>query len=197
MLGHAQRSLRTAIAQRSKGRIELLERQAGGGAVLSGPWLVSASIVLPYGHPLLCESVAGCYRWLGQLHAAALAEFGVSVRALPPQQLPLANAMMDVRTVDWACFGSLSPWEVVGTDCRKLVGLAQRRRHTGVLLVAGTLLGVSDWRLLCEVMGYPEDEALLRQRTVTCEELAGRTIAPADFASVLAKLIGDALTSNE
>ncbi len=64
------------------------------------------------------------------------------------------------------------------------------------MLVAGTLIGATDWRLLCEVMGYPEDEAVLRCRTVSGEELAGRSIEPERFASVLAQLIGSSLASN-
>lgn len=197
MLGNAQRSLRNVIEQRINGRVELLDREAGGGAVLTGPWMVSTSIILPYGHPRLCDSLVGCYRWLGQLHAAALAEFDVPAYALPAQALPLANAMIDVRTVTWACFGGLSPWEVVDADYRKLVGLAQRRRHAGVLLVAGTLVGATDWRLLCDVMGYPEDEAILRRRTVSGEELAGRLIEPEAFASALTQLIENALAPND
>ncbi len=197
MLGNAQRSQRKVIEQRVNGRVELLDREAGGGAVLTGQWMVSASIILPYGHPLLEDSLVGCYRWLGQLHAAALAEFGVTAYALPAHDLPFANAMIDVRTVNWACFGGLSPWEVVDADYRKLVGLAQRRRHAGVLLVAGTLVGATDWRLLCDVMGYPEDEVILRRRTVTCEELAGRLIEAGAFASALARLIDNSLASND
>jgi lipoate---protein ligase len=197
VLGNAQRSLRHVIEQRIDGRVELLERQAGGGAVLTGPSMVSTSIVLPHGHPLLGDSLVGCYRWLGQLHAAALAEFDVPAYALPAQSLPLAHAAIDVRTVKWACFGGLSPWEVVDAGYRKLVGLAQRRRHAGVLLVAGTLVGATDWRLLCDVMGYPEDEIVLRRRTVSCEELAGRSIEPEAFASALARSIGNALESSD
>lgn len=196
MLGQAQRSLRNGVEQRIDGRVDLLERQAGGGAVLTGPWMVSASIVLPQRHPLLCESLVGSYRWLGQVHAAALAEFGVPAHALPPQALPLANAMLDVRKVNWACFGGLSPWELVDADYRKLVGLAQRRRQAGVLLVAGTLVGATDWRLLCDAMGHPQDEAILRRRTVSCEELAGRLIEPERFAAALTQLIDNTLGLN-
>jgi lipoate---protein ligase len=195
VLGNAQRSLRNIVEQRINGRVELLDRQAGGGAVLIGPWMVSTSIVLPYGHSLLGDSLVGCYRWLGQLHAVALAEFRVPAYALPAQALPGANAIIDVRTVSWACFGGLSPWEVVDAGYRKLVGLAQRRRHAGVLLVAGTLIGATDWRLLCDVMGHPEDEAVLRRRTVSGEELAGRLIEPERFASVLTQLIDGSLSS--
>lgn len=197
MLGNAQRSLRDVIGQRINGRVEVLERKAGGGVVLTGPGMVSASIVLPHGHPLLCDSLVGSYRWLGQLHVAALAELGVPAHALPAQALTLANAMMDVRPVRWACFGGLSPWEVVDEGYRKLVGLAQRRQRSGVLLVAGTLVGATDWRLLCDVMGHPEDEAVLLRRTVSCEELAGRVIEPEEFASALTRLISNSLATND
>ncbi len=158
--------------------------------------MVSASIVLPYGHPLLCDSLVGSYRWLGQLHVAALAEFSVLAYALPPHAVRLANAMITAPTVRWACFGGLSPWEVTDTGYRKLVGLAQRRQRSGVLLVAGTLVGATDWHLLCDVMGHPEDEAALLRRTVSCEQLAGGPIEPARYASVLTRLIGESLASN-
>jgi lipoate-protein ligase A len=165
----------------------LLVRESGGGAVLAGPWLVSASLVLPHGHPWLRDGLIDSYRRLGQLHATVLSEFGVPARALPPHELPRAHEAGAARTVEWACFGSLSPWEVVNAEGRKLVGLAQRRRQAGVLLVAGTLVGAVDWPLLCEAMGQPQDETLLRQRTVSCEEQAGPPIAPEQFARALAQ----------
>ncbi|MBW6495982.1 MAG: ligase, partial [Burkholderiaceae bacterium] len=168
----------------------------GGGAVLAGPWMVSASIALPTGHPLLGETLAGSYRWLGEVHAGALGQMGVPARALPPQEIAGANAALRIRSVGWACFGALSPWEVVAADGRKLVGLAQRRKQAGVLLVAGTLVGATDWGLLCEVMGHPEDEAVLRRRTVAAAELAGGPIAPEAFATVLTRLLDSALGSS-
>jgi lipoate-protein ligase A len=197
VLGNSQRPLRSLIEQRIAGRVELIEREAGGGAVLTGPWMVTTSIVLPHGHPLLGDGLLDCYRWLGQLHAAALAELGVPACALPAPALSHAHAMSDVRSVHWACYGGLSPWEVVDAAYRKVVGLAQRRRQAGVLLVAGALVGATDWHLLCDVMGHPEDEAVLRRRTVSCEELAGRSIEPDALASALARLIDDSLASSD
>ncbi len=158
--------------------------------------MVSASVVLPYGHALLCDGLVASYRWLGQLHVAALAEFDIPGYALAPEDLALANAAIDVRKVKWACFGSLSPWEVVDADYRKMVGLAQRRQRSGVLLVAGTLVGATDWRLLCDVMGHPDDEAVLLRRTVSCEQLTGGTIEPAKYACVVTRLVNKALASN-
>jgi len=168
-------------------------RESGGGAVLTGPWLVGASVVLPYGHPWVSDSLIGSYRRLGHLHVEVLKEFGVSARVLPPQELPQADDSNGVKTVDWACFGSLSPWEVVNAEGRKLVGLAQRRRRTGVLLVAGTLIGAVDWSLLCAAMGHPQHESMLQRRTVTAQEIVGRHLEPERFASALMRWLERAL----
>ena len=53
----SQRALRDGIGGRLHGRAELLVRESGGGAVLTGPWLVSASVVLPLAHPWLCDGL--------------------------------------------------------------------------------------------------------------------------------------------
>ena len=37
--------------------------------------------------------------------------------------------------------------------------------NTGLLLVAGTLIGSADCSLLCEAMGHPDDASTLRQRS--------------------------------
>ena len=190
VLGCAQRSLRPAIERRAAGVVALVERPAGGGAVLAGPWMVSVSIVLPSGHPLLRGTLIDCYRWLGRLHVEALAECGVPGRALPPHELRRADAALGASAVSWACFGALSPWEVAAPDGRKLVGLAQRRQRDGVLLVAGTLIADPDWSLLCGVMGHPEDEATLRRRSVSCQALAGGPIEPRPLAAALERLVG-------
>lgn len=189
VLGCAQRSLRPAIERRAGRVVALVDRPAGGGAVLAGPWMVSVSIVLPSGHALLRGNLIDCYRWLGQLHVEALAECGVPCRALPPQELRGADAAFGASAVSWACFGALSPWEVVAPDGRKLVGLAQRRQRDAVLLVAGTLVADPDWPLLCGVMGHPEDEAALRRRSVSCRALAGGAIDPLRVAAALERMI--------
>lgn len=185
VLGCSQRRLRLDLEQRNGGRAELLERDSGGGAVLTGPWLVSASVVLPPAHPWVCDSLIDSYRHLAQVHVAALSEFGVAGRAVPPREVPRANAAGATRITDWACFGTLSAWEVVDAGGRKLVGLAQRRRTAGVLLVAGTLIGPADWWLLCDVMGRPQDASMLRTHTACGREIAGGPIEPERFASVL------------
>lgn len=194
VLGSSQRALVARMVPMPS--LEVLLRESGGGAVLTGPWLVSVSLVLPPGHAWLGQGLLESYRRLGQLHAEALAELGMAASALPPahiQDMQDALAKQGLPAVDWACFGTLSPWEVVNAGGRKLVGLAQRRRQQGVLLVAGTLVAQPDWGLLCTAMGQPHAETPLRQRTVACEQLLGRPLAPATWREVLARRLTQAL----
>lgn len=169
-----------------------MARESGGGAVLTGPWLVSASVVLPPGHPWLRAGLLEGYRQLGQVHTAALAELGIAAQTLPPSAVALVNERPG-EPVEWACFGSLAPWELIDAQGRKLVGLAQRRQQTGVLLVAGTLVATPDWQLLCDAMGQPQDAPSLRRRTVSCEALAGRPVAAQVLASTLQQTLMQAL----
>jgi lipoate---protein ligase len=196
VLGCSQRGLREDVAHRLGDRATLVQRDSGGGAVLTGPWLVGTSVVLPPGHPWVCDGLIDSYRRLGQLHVAALGEFGVPARALSPQALQGANDSCGTAAVDWACFGGLSAWEVVSADGRKLTGLAQARRESGVLLVAGTLIGSADWTLLCDAMGHPDDEAALRRCTVSGSQIAGRQIEPGRFASALMRHLNRALRAS-
>lgn len=155
--------------------IEVLLRESGGGAVLAGEWMLSVSLALPNGHPWLGRGLLESYRCLGQWFVRMLCEQGVPGRALPPAEVPAQQAALialGLPVLEWACFGSLSPWEVVDARGRKLVGLAQRRSQTGVLLVAGLLVTEPPWGRLCEGLAWEGDEAVLRQRTVNCGSLA-------------------------
>ena len=181
-----------AAQQRLEGRAELVTRESGGGAVLAGPWLLGVSVALPHGHRWLGEGLLQSYRHLGQLHAEALADLGLAAQSVPPSTVAEANDRLG-RTADWACFGSLSPWELVDAQGRKLVGLAQRRRQSGVLLVAGTLIATPDWRLLCQAMDQAQDEALLRRRTVSCQALAKGPVPAQALVPVLQQALARAL----
>ena len=57
----------------------------------------------------------------------------------------------------WACFGGYSAWEVV-VGRQKIVGLAQVRKRTGTLLVAGLLLERPHWEWLGEVLQKPPSD---------------------------------------
>ena len=148
ILGASQHKLLPALAPQG---IELVARRAGGGAVLAGPWMLSASVLLPPGHALARGGITRGYEWIGTHFAAVLQALGVPAQPAPHKR--------DAGALAWACFAGVSPWEVL-LDGRKIVGLAQRRSRTGVLVAAGLLLDAPDWPLLCAVMGRPRHECV-------------------------------------
>lgn len=192
VLGCSQRALHAQVAGSLPPGLDLVQRPSGGGAVLTGPWMVGVSVVLPVQHPWVRTGLVDSYRELGLLHAAVLAGLCIPSRALPPDEVAQANAALGA-SVDWACYGSLAPWELIDARGRKLVGLAQRRQRTGILLVAGTLNQVPDWPLLCTALGHPGDAPAMRRRTVACEELAERPPSAAALAARLEHALAQAL----
>jgi lipoate-protein ligase A len=191
VLGCSQRALHERLHAAPGGLpMEVLLRESGGGAVLAGPWMLGLSLVLPVEHPWLAQGLVDSYRPLGRLCAEALNGPGGTVQALAPQQVQSTEAALVARglpALQWACFGSLSPWELVDGQGRKLVGLAQRRRQTGVLLVAGILLAPPPWERFCAALGRAEDAEVLQQRTGPCVPAAGSALDAGTMAAALAR----------
>ncbi len=187
VLGRAQHALLPAL---DSSRFRVVTRSSGGGAVLVGPWMVGASVVLPAGHRLLPPgAIADSYRWLGELFVEVLARHGVAAESMPRERTWKAPTGLA-----WACFAGMSPWEVVIGE-RKLVGFAQRRNRHGVLLVAGALLAPVPWALLCEAMRQPAAQAAaLAAATIDASQALGRPLPLADFTADVAAVLGDALT---
>lgn len=192
VLGCSQRALCAGVAPRLPLDVGLMVRESGGGAVLSGPWMISVSVTLPPDHGWVMGGGLEGYRQLGRVHATALAALGIDTVAVPPGGVTQANQRLG-GGVPWACFGSLAPWELTDLAGRKLVGLAQRRQRHGVLLVAGTLCHRPDWSLLCDALGCPGDAAVLHRRTVACDALAGRPLAAGALAVRLRRALADEL----
>jgi len=167
IFGCSQRALYARAVERADATCDLIVRRAGGGAVLTGPWMLTVSVVLPPDHPRLKSGFVELYRWFGELHAKALRRLGVPAEAISPARrdtLPADPAL------DWACFANLSPWELLAGG-RKIVGLAQCHGRNGVLLTSGTLVRTPEWWLLVNALGYPPGaEDALRTRTSACEE---------------------------
>lgn len=189
VLGRSQHGL---LASLDTTRHRIIERAAGGGAVLVGPWILGCSVALPVAHPLLDgASIADSYRWLGEIFVAAFAAHGVAAISVARAQTWKAP-----HHLAWACFAGMSPWEVaVGT--RKLVGFAQRRSRHGVLLVAGALLAPVPWQLLCEALQRPASEALeLASGTIDASAVLGRRLLEEDFADTVVRLLGRVLESD-
>ncbi|MDO4904373.1 MAG: ligase [Lautropia sp.] len=184
ILGRSQHRL---VLPEGSGLLPLVKRGAGGGAVLVGPWLLSASLVLPPDDPrVLSVSITDSYRWLGEAMVATLAELGVVAHAVAPEARVPAPA-----DLSWACFAGVAPWEVVVDDPasgrpRKLIGFAQRRSRHGVLLAWGMLLSTSPWAMLAERLGVPMTGAdELAAATVGLDTLLPAPIGADDFLSRL------------
>lgn len=190
VFGCAQAALHDEAVRAAHTDCELVQRRAGGGAVLVGPWMLSSSVVLPPGHRLLANGTVSSYRWLGVLHAGLLRDFGVAAHALPPDEVARRSAD---PALAWACFGGLSPWEVVA-DGRKIVGLAQLRGRHGVLLTTGTLLDRPDWALLCRALGRPQEDAgRLAAVTTSCADRLGSSVHTETLAGALQQMLADVL----
>lgn len=187
VLGCSQRRLLAEVDAHTD--LEVLLRESGGGAVLTGPWMLGLSVALPPDHPLVSSSPVGSYRWLGEAIAQTLQGCGVPADAVAPQDLRARVATDAPTGPDWACFGGLSPWEVLSRG-RKIAGLAQVRRAHGVLLVGGVLLDRSPWALLCETLARPAHEAQqLADITTCCRAVAGPAFDRAIFEQRLARTL--------
>lgn len=197
VLGCAQRKYLEDTRTRWPADWPLLQRPSGGGAVLTGPWMVGCSVALPLTHPWVQGRLPDSYRALGQLYVEVLAEWGMDVYALPAEEVAPANARLG-PTVDWACYGSLAPWEVIDrAQGRKLVGLAQRRQRGGILLVSGALVSPVDWALLCHALGQAQDEPALQRRTVDGSQLTPQAPSAAQLAARLRQALTQALQIEE
>lgn len=203
VLGFAQRLRSAQVVDRARAAtagVEVIERRAGGGLVLLDDGMLSLAVAVPLPHPLIADDITTSYRWLGERLARGLWAIGVS-RA---RSVGVAEARADaasLRGVEGgelprlACYGSLSPYEVV-VGGAKLAGLAQVRRRHGVLFQAGLLLR-NQARLADFVVARSESErAALRRhlavRTVGLADLLDPVPDPAGLAAALERsLIAD------
>ena len=179
----------------------LYHRRAGGAAVLVGPHLLGLDVLLPAGHPLALPDLVESYRWLGETWVATLRELGIETRAVTPTE---AHTLRDrlkqpaIRERESilrrACYGSLSPYEVVATDKNlKVVGLDMIRRRAGTLLQAGVLLHW-DTQKLAAILGHtPEEQTILREglreRAVGLDILSRRVIPAAKLIATFERIL--------
>lgn len=131
VLGAAQRELWCESA------LPVHVRASGGGAVLSGPWLLRAAVQLPSDHALVQRGPAAAASQFGDVHRRWLQAQGIDAAALyAGRSIP-----------HWASFGARAPGEVVVGE-RKLVGIALAWTPDSVLLSSRMLLARLPWSLL-------------------------------------------------
>jgi lipoate---protein ligase len=173
VLGCSQRPSAEMTLRAARAGVELCVRRCGGGAVLAGPWMLGATVVLPPRHPLVVASIPLSYRWFGTAHVAWLQETGIDARVVPSASAPADPSL------SWACFAGLSHCEVEAGG-GKIVGLAQARRRHAILFSSAALIAPPPWEVLCEVFGRPGTQApALAKCTSSYRQLVGRP-APAD-----------------
>jgi lipoate-protein ligase A len=115
----------------------LYRRTSGGSSVLVDANLLSLDVLLPADHPLATTDVVRAYQWIGDLWASAVQSLGAAkARAIPTDEVRAIPELAKDDPLRLACYGTLSPWEVV-VGKRKLVGLCQVRRRPGVLYQTG------------------------------------------------------------
>lgn len=156
-------------------------RSSGGGAVLLGPWLLRAVLVLPALHPRLRQGPAAAALWFGALHRDWLRGHGIDAHC---HEGPLSS--------HWACFAGRAPGEVL-VDGRKLTGVAQTWRHDRVQLWSGTLLSPVPWSMLCRELNRRVEHAqVLAETTTTVQCCLGYAPEAARWAAELATRLRDA-----
>jgi lipoate-protein ligase A len=165
--------------------VDVVERSAGGGALLLDSHVLCGAIALPIS--AVTSDVTESYRWLGDVLVHALSTLGVSAR-----RVDVAEARADLvalrrsqeHVLLGACYGALSPHEVVvdtPDGSAKLVGLAQVRRRHAALFQFGILL--RDQAPLADFLrvdGEPDRELVktaLARRTIGLESLTARSAA--------------------
>jgi len=179
--------------------LPIYQRRAGGTAVHVGPHLLSLDVVLPAGHPLILADIVESYRWFGEAWAAALLRLGIQARVVSPAEAHAQQALLkqpETREYEAllrrACYGSLSPYEVV-IGQRKVVGLDMIRRRVGSLLQAGVLLQWQPETLVC-LLGHTQQEQVqlyegLSKRATGLDIIAGRTIAADEIVAAFTHII--------
>jgi lipoate-protein ligase A len=193
-LGASQKpSAVDATACRAAG-IAVYKRASGGTAVLADEGLLGLDVVLPPDDPLWQGDLTHSYRWLGEAWSEALRSLGVPAALVGVQQAraDAHDTSEEARLARAACFGALSPFEVI-LDGRKVIGLAQVRRRTGALFQAATLMRWTPARLSALLALPPHGRAALTaalaRRAAGLEDyLAGLVSPEAVIAAVEAAL---------
>jgi lipoate-protein ligase A len=174
-------------------QVDVLDRRAGGGALLLDAHMLCGAVSLPLVD--VVSDVTESYRWLGDVLVGALGGLGIAARRVDVDEARADVAALRARADPIAklvlntCYGALSPHEVA-VDGRKLVGIAQVRRKHAALFQFGVLF--RDQSPLADYLRV-EDESVRAQLR---GELQKRTVGLSRrSASEVASAIADAMPS--
>jgi lipoate-protein ligase A len=179
--------------------LPIYHRRAGGTAVLVGPDLLSLDVLLPADSPLVLSDIVESYRWLGEAWVEALHSLGIATHTVLPDEAHEMRSLLKQEetrereaVLRRACYGSLSPYEVV-VGQRKVVGFDMIRRRKASLLQAGVLL---HWEteMLAQLLGHtPEEQVILHEglleRAIGIDTLAGRVVSPQEVIDAFEEVI--------
>lgn len=150
-------------------------RASGGGAMLSGPWLLRAAVLLPTGHELAQRGPEAAASWFGD----------VLRRWLQAQGIGGAAVYAGPAIHHWAGFAARTPGDVLVGE-RKLVSIGLRWRPREVLLCSGVLLAPAPWPLLCAALRRPcSTAALLEGLSISAADCLGRQVDAGAWADGL------------
>lgn len=195
ILGNGQKPEAADLAAASATGVRVYRRTSGGTAVLLDEDAVNMEIALPPGHPLATGDVVRDYQWIGEVWVRALASLGIAgLRAIPLDDVRALPPLAKDDPLRLACYGTLSPYEVVSGQ-RKAVGLSQVRRRGGVLYQMSTYLRWRPERLAALLALVPADRAALTRRlrdvTVGLDELAGRDVTAREVMSAVERTLAE------
>ena len=205
VLGRSQRLERADTVAARASATAIYGRTSGGGAVFIDANALSLDVALPAAHPLALRDVTLSYRPFGEVWADALQQLGIAgARALPTEEVRALPAVAADDPLRVACYGTLSPWEVV-VGGRKVVGLSQVRRRPGAVHAMAVHLHWDPARLtrLLELPVAARERltVALRATTAGLDDLMGRRVEAAEvvraFESALTARLDIRLESGE
>ncbi len=124
------------------------QRRSGGGVVLAGPWMLGFNLLLPAEHPRASVSHVQAFNWFGCAWQQALADHGIGTHLAVSAEFQQHQELVQQHSLDWVCFAGISHGELLDTEGRKVLGLAQYRGRWGTLLSAGLLTANTPWEEL-------------------------------------------------
>jgi lipoate-protein ligase A len=197
VLGNGQKPGLADMSACQAAGVSVFRRTSGGAAVLVNADLLSLDVAIPADHALATSDIVRAYQWIGDLWTKALRTLGAArAHSLSTDEARLAARPAQDDPVRLACFGTLSPWEVV-MGRRKLVGLCQVRRRPGALYQVGLHLRF-DPKALGALLDLNHNArktlgTRLHNGVVALDEAAGRPIAAEMVIAILEQTLTDTL----